>query len=452
MPNMKIIALEGQEQELEIDMTVDAVERREALAGDSMADTPFSPLVSRAFTTAVDDSETLAEMNDVLENNDIEGIPESSRQVIQTAMESIRSRLLGGDSVKGVAIEGFANNNDLKIAIEDNRNILQRAWDAIVKFFKGIYDWIAGLFKKKQSDAKVLEENLSAKEKALKALEKLDLKDANTTEEIHSAIESVAKAHGVTVKLPDGTILGKTNTANENGTDYNKLIATFGNIMLGKEPLVLVTNHYNPLLGSQNVELTSKWSEEVKKLSDRAQNVMSNLDSTGLDGIYDTKITKESISKISDKSLEEIIGRELKITPGTSIEISGNNVSVKKAEDNEIEIAVYETPSNARKINGLLAEQLREYVAFNKELLEMSSKITNKIHDFGKELSADTEESDDSIKLLRSKMQLINSVLKFAILVMNQGMKAIRLNSELLDSYIAGVSMLLSQAKKAQAK
>ena len=154
------LGLEDQEQELEIDMAIDVEDKRNALAGDSMADTPFSPMVSRAFTTAVDDSGTLAEMNDVLENNDIEGIPESSRRVIQTAMESVRSRLLGGYSVKGVAIEGFASNNDLKIAIEDNKNILQRAWDAIVKFFKGIYDWFAGFFKKKKTDAEVFQERL----------------------------------------------------------------------------------------------------------------------------------------------------------------------------------------------------------------------------------------------------------------------------------------------------
>lgn len=121
-------ALEAQEQDLEYQAALDdSVD-----SDDNIADSPFSPIASRAFATAVDDSETLAEMNDVLENSDIEDIPESSRRVIQTAMESIRSRLLGGNSVKGVAIEGFANSNDLKVAIEDNKNILQRAWDAIV--------------------------------------------------------------------------------------------------------------------------------------------------------------------------------------------------------------------------------------------------------------------------------------------------------------------------------
>ena len=58
------LGLEGQEQELEIDMAIDAEDERNALAGDSMADTPFSPMVSSAFSTAVDDIETLAEMND----------------------------------------------------------------------------------------------------------------------------------------------------------------------------------------------------------------------------------------------------------------------------------------------------------------------------------------------------------------------------------------------------
>ena len=37
------LGLEDQEQELEIDMAIDAEDERNALAGDSMADTPFSP-------------------------------------------------------------------------------------------------------------------------------------------------------------------------------------------------------------------------------------------------------------------------------------------------------------------------------------------------------------------------------------------------------------------------
>ena len=141
-------------------MALDAESERDALAGDSMADSPFSPMVSRAFPTAVDDTDTLERMNDVLEGSDIDDIPEASCRVIQTAMESIRGRLLGDSKAKGVAIEGFASKDDLKIAIEDNRNIIQRAWDAIVKFFKGIYDRFAGFFKKKKTDAQIFQKRL----------------------------------------------------------------------------------------------------------------------------------------------------------------------------------------------------------------------------------------------------------------------------------------------------
>ena len=39
------LGLEDQEQELEIDMVIDVEDKRNALAGDGMADTPFSPMV-----------------------------------------------------------------------------------------------------------------------------------------------------------------------------------------------------------------------------------------------------------------------------------------------------------------------------------------------------------------------------------------------------------------------
>ena len=439
------LGLEGQEQELEIDMAIDVEDKRNALAGDGMADTPFSPLVSRAFTTAVDDSETLAEMNDVLENNDIEGIPESSRQVIQTAMESVRSRLLGGYSVGGVAVEGFANNKDLKIAIEDNKNILQRAWDAIVKFFKGIYDWFAGFFKKKKTDAEIFQERLD------KGMDILSEMLSKNFEEIE--ITEVPPLHGVGVKLSDGTVVGKNNVASEDGeVDYNKLIPIVKGILTGRESVVLISNRYNAIFGSSNVEAKAEFAETLKKISDKAEIALNGVEKTGLEGFAEKPITKETIAGITEKTMEELFGGSIPITMGTSIEISGNSVSVKKPESNEIEIAMYGGPSNAKSINAILKDQLKEVIVMNKECFEFTASMANKVHDFNKQIGTDTEESEESIKLMRSKMQMVNGVIKFIALLMNQTMNIVRLSVDLLDSYVAAVAMIVNQAKKAQAK
>jgi hypothetical protein len=73
-------------------------------------------------------------------------------------------------------------------------------------------------------------------------------------------------------------------------------------------------------------------------------------------------------------------------------------------------------------------------------------------HDFNKQIGTDTEESEESIKLMRSKMQMVNGVIKFIALLMNQTMNIVRLSVDLLDSYVAAVAMIVNQAKKAQAK
>jgi hypothetical protein len=439
------LGLEGQEQELEIDMAIDVEDKRNALAGDSMADTPFSPMVSRAFTTAVDDSETLAEMNDVLENNDIEGIPESSRQVIQTAMESVRSRLLGGYSVRGVAVEGFASNKDLKIAIEDNKNILQRAWDAIVKFFKGIYDWFAGFFKKKKTDAEIFQKRLD------KGMDILSEMLSKNFEEIE--ITEIPPLHGVGVKLSDGTVVGKNNVASEDGeVDYNKLIPIVKGILTGRESVVLISNRYNAIFGSSNVKAKAEFAETLKKISDKAEIALNGVEKTGLEGFAEKPITKETIAGITEKTMEELFGGSIPITMGTSIEISGNSVSVKKPESNEIEIAMYGGPSSAKSINTILKDQLKEVIVLNKECFEFTASMANKVHDFNKQIGTDTEESEESIKLMRSKMQMVNGMIKFIALLMNQTMNIVRLSVDLLDSYVAAVAMIVNQAKKAQAK
>ena len=158
------LGLEGQEQDLELEHDSRDIEY------ESVADSHLSPAAGRAFNNAIDDSESLSRMNDVLENSDIEDIPESSRVVIQTSMESIRARLLGGTQQRGVAVEGFSNSRQLQVAIEKNKGIIASVWDAIINFFKGIYNFIAGFFGKSSknnsnlsSDVSTLKQVASAK-------------------------------------------------------------------------------------------------------------------------------------------------------------------------------------------------------------------------------------------------------------------------------------------------
>lgn len=139
------------------------------LAGDgspaedvSVADGPLSPVADRAFNNAVDDASTLERMNEVIEDTDPESIPESSRLVMETAMEAIRNRLIGSTSKNVVSLESFKDRNSISIAIEENKNIVSRVWDAIVKFFKGIYEWIVNFFSSKKTSEQAIEKKAEA--------------------------------------------------------------------------------------------------------------------------------------------------------------------------------------------------------------------------------------------------------------------------------------------------
>ena len=259
--------------------------------------------------------------------------------------------------------------------------------------------------------------------------------------------------HGVGVKLSDGTVVGKNNVASEDGeVDYNKLIPIVKGILTGRESVVLISNRYNAIFGSSNVEAKAEFAETLKKISDKAEIALNGVEKTGLEGFAEKPITKETIAGITEKTMEELFGGSIPITMGTSIEISGNSVSVKKPESNEIEIAMYGGPSNAKTINTILKDQLKEVIVLNKECFEFTASMANKVHDFNKQIGTDTEESEESIKLMRSKMQMVNGVIKFIALLMNQTMNIVRLSVDLLDSYVAAVAMIVNQAKKAQAK
>ena len=437
------MGLEAQEQDLEADTLAAQGEIPED--ADNIAESPFSPMASRAFSTAVDDSNTLERMNDILDGAEIEDIPESSRLVMETAMEAFKHRLIGGSVKRSPALESFKTSASLKVAIEDNKNILQRAWDAIVKFFKGIYDWFAGFFKKKKTDAQIFQKRLDKGMDTIGEMLNKSFEEMEFTE--------IPPLHGVGVKLSDGTVVGKNNVASEDGeVDYNKLIPIVKGILTGRESVVLISNRYNAIFGSSNVEAKAEFAETLKKISDKAEIALNGVEKTGLEGFAEKPITKETIAGITEKTMEELFGGSIPITMGTSIEISGNSVSVKKPESNEIEIAMYGGPSNAKSINAILKDQLKEVIVMNKECFEFTASMANKVHDFNKQLATDTEESKEVVDLLRAKTQMLNASTKVLALLVNQTLNVVRLIVDLLESYIAAVAMIVNQAKKAQAK
>lgn len=448
------LELEGQEQDLEIDMAIDAVDERNAQAGDSLADTPFSPVASRAFSTAVDDTSTLSKMNDVLENNDIEDIPESSRQVIQTAMESIRARLLGGSSAKGVAVEGFSNKNDLKIAIEDNKNILQRAWDAIVKFFRSIYEWFVGFFKKKETDSKKIEEKANNIEKAANDLSKVNLNDPEKAKTVISEVKKNVELSGVKVSLVDGTPIGRVNSNSglgqedfsNNAKDRNRIAE---NIRNGKEPIVLTASRYNALFGDENIDVKDLFDfgrsingqimdfvsfRHKSKIADLAR----NFDSKNIDRIPDITVAELADPIMKNGSIE--IG-------AVKISIDGNNSSVQKPDSKEIDITL---------TMGLInANFRRSDLIHNKVIMSNANeakddfyKILDSIDKLNKEVTDDNQELVDLVNKLKTKISLINGLMKASTLVFHYGLQSSKLLLDLTESYIAAVALICEQTLK----
>ena len=439
------LGLEAQEQDLEYDsiMADDSDDD-----SDNIAESPFSPIASRAFSTAVDDTDTLERMNDVLEGSDIDDIPEASRRVIQTAMESVRSRLLGGYSVGGVAVEGFANNKDLKIAIEDNKNILQRAWEAIVKFFKGIYDWIVGFFKKKEESVKNAEAEISKKEKAIKALENLNVDNLTQSETIEE-VNKIAKLHGVKVKLPNGVILnesGEKKAASEDGTD---LMEYLKRILLGQAAITLVSNQFNPIFGEEDVSFDSSKLSDTDYSAKQMKAISKGLSETGLENAAQKPLTKENLASVTEKTLQQIFGDTFELAKGSSLVFNGNSVSIKRAESKEIEISITGRPSESKAALGVIKVFLKEAKEMGQELNEFTVKMIQKVIDFDKKLSADSTESEETVKMLKQKMQLINGCMKFLVLTQNESYKVVKLTTDFIDSYIASVALIASHAKRA---
>lgn len=444
------LGLEGQEQDLEIDALMNDGDERL----DDINDSPFSPMASRAFATATDGAESLERMNTALTDVEIDDIPESSRLVMETAMESIRSKLLG-HRARNVSVEGFKDINSLKVAIEENKGIIQRVWDAIVKFFKGIGDWIGGFFKKKETDVKVIEVKIVKVDVAAKKLAAVNLSDKETAAAVIADVKSSVSSNGVQVQLADGTPVGSTGSSaavatEDFSSDPAQRLAFANDIKSGKTPLVLISSRYNNLFGSADLTIT-----DIKKLGEESRTLIGDFGKiqtrSGLMGLA-TRIDKNTLSKVPDGSLEEIISS---IVSGTSfdinavkVSISGNNVSVQKPESKEINITV-QSSLIAAEFRKTAMSSIKSYLDTINSSKQTFYKVLDNIAKLNRnEVDESNTELVETIQLLKEKTQVINGLMKVATLVFHHAINNVKLTADFLESFIYSVALVCEHSLK----
>lgn len=452
MPRFSL-GLEAQEQDLEYDSIMGDVSDDDS---DNIAESPFSPMASRAFTIADKSSKDLERMNDVLENADVEHIPDTSRAVIQASMEAIRERLIGSRSSK-IAIEGLANKSQLAVALEENKGIIQRTWDAIVKFFKTIYDWFAGFFKKKEEEEKVISIKANKVEAAGKKLAKIDLSKKEEAKAIIAEVKSDVKLNGVKVELKDGTPIGVVNESSIATEDFSnskidreKIVK---DIQAGRESFVLVTSRYGSLFGDKDITVNSfkDIGSDIPKKIDVINSIYLKVGLLALTNGTDSFRFGNAVKSIKDTTVEEAVksvnGSNVINLSAINIAVNENSSSVEKPENTEINITLNVS---------LIESGMRKAVNSDKTLKSSIDnvkdafyKILETIDKVGKNSADESDkEMQEAVKLLKEKMPLINGIMKVTTLTSHYGYQVRKLITDLAESHVAAVALICEQALK----
>jgi hypothetical protein len=221
---------------------------------DDITGTVFSLESLKDYTTAINVSGSLSKMNTILEKSDMEGIPTTSLETMRVSLESIRNRLIVSKKVKTLSLESITNTSQLKIAIEENKGLLKTVWDAIVNFFKSIYDWIAGFFGKKKNQSSEAKSKIEKSEEEAKKLneylsvsKKID--NNYTLKEEDSFLEIVKKKDSLSSEKPDILPINKNISSDVKPTtvEMDAIVTEIKETIAEKKPLTFDTDRYSNL-------------------------------------------------------------------------------------------------------------------------------------------------------------------------------------------------------------
>ena len=336
---------------------------------DSLAESPLSDLASKSLSNATDDMVSLGRVNEVLEENEdnLDSMPESSQEVMRVAVESIRARLVGKrDSV--VSLETFKSKQQLSYAIEENKGVISRAWDAIVKFFKSIYDWIVGLFSKKKNIEK---EVVVKAEATLDTVKKAIQKKENKTENSNTPSDANQVSQTVEVVDVNESTVTFTSSKFSRITGTSKL--SFNISEIGKIPF---TNYFDNF--SKDIERSRYGHDSLKELSvilssSKAKDTMNTMNNMGSGEETVIPLRYEFIDKNLNRgvSVSETGDVTFVYPEETKVEYSvtiGKDYSIEAAEKDIKDIIAYgrkESNKSASNINRIKQELEKVNKALN---------------------------------------------------------------------------------------
>lgn len=422
---MKLINL-GLEDD-RINNGIDEENLRQDPGTDSLADSPFSPMVSRAFSTAVDDIDTLERMNNVLEESDISDIPETSRRVIETAMEGIRARLLGGVKSKGVGVERFSNISDLKLAIEENRNIIQRVWDAIVNFFKSIYEWIAGFFGKKKNQSTEAKTKIEKSEEEAKKLNEYlgDSKkiDNNyTLKEEDSFVEMVKKKDSLSSEKPDVLPTNKITSSDVKPTtvEIDAIVTEIKETIAEKKPLTFDTDKYSNFLSNKKITIngTDGLTNVVNYLHKDIDKLFKILKDSSIGKVIASNITEEKFLSLTVEDFEKDFS-DFTLSNGDKLIVTDTSCHIEKDDTvNKVEVSLkQEQVLDFVTKSKIQLDKLDQRIEESRDLLSKFitnlSKFTNS---YKPDLDDEGKEAKSKVQSIKNNTKIFNSFIRFATL------------------------------------
>ena len=442
---------------------------------------------------AINDSERLERVNEILSNDDIEGMPESSRMVMETAMESIRESLIGRGSRSNVSLEGFKDKASLQLAIEENKSIIGSVWDAIVKFFSSIFEFIGKFFgiskKKTESNSSnvssikrvatyqplKIEKSKAEIEfaKTQKDFDRIGQDLTKREEELKKKEAELAAIPVKSVKVKEdesSTLPVELETPKDKDAAIRKLEFLIQELDKAisdtKWYAILETSEFNKLLNPKFVKdeiISVKLDDEIKilyqltdyfhgKLKHELEIINKNLDR--LDSRLDLDTTNNAAAAISKKMAMSDIGDNNERLNGIQtaikyiVDSSDKTVFGYRFEKAEHDSQVHLYEIHERKNRSILVDiNYKDLEGITNDLIKLSDMLHNfkiKIPSIQKKIEAlkpedsSISEADiaNSQNALRQLLKTINENISTIVKVIDQGNNNVRIFSMIIKQVL----------------